>query len=45
LIDAEMRDEIDSILATLDDREQLIMRKRFGFDGEDTYVCSRSARS
>ena len=37
LIDAEMREEIDSILATLDDREQLIMRKRFGFDGEDTY--------
>ena len=41
LIDAEMRDEIDSILATLDDREQLIMRKRFGFDGEDTYVLQQ----
>lgn len=41
LIDAEMRDEIDSILATLDEREQLIMRKRFGFDGEDTYVLQQ----
>ena len=41
LIDAEMREEIDSILATLDDREQLIMRKRFGFDGEDTYVLQQ----
>ncbi len=41
LIDTEMRDEIDSILATLDDRERLIMRKRFGFDGEDTYVLQQ----
>jgi RNA polymerase primary sigma factor len=41
LIEAEMRDEIDSILQTLDDREQLIMRKRFGFDGEDTYVLQQ----
>ena len=41
LIDAEMRDEIDEILSTLDEREQLIMRKRFGFDGEDTYVLQQ----
>jgi RNA polymerase primary sigma factor len=41
LIDTEMRDEIDSILATLDERERLIMRKRFGFDGEDTYVLQQ----
>jgi len=41
LIDAEMRHEIDSILSTLDEREQLIMRKRFGFDGEDTYVLQQ----
>ncbi len=41
LIDAEMRDEIDRLLAALDEREQLIMRKRFGFDGEDTYVLQQ----
>jgi RNA polymerase sigma factor, sigma-70 family len=41
LVDTEMRDEIDSILATLDERERLIMRKRFGFDGEDTYVLQQ----
>jgi RNA polymerase primary sigma factor len=41
LIDTEMRCEIDSILETLDEREQLIMRKRFGFDGEDTYVLQQ----
>lgn len=41
LIDTEMRDEIDRLLAGLDEREQLIMRKRFGFDGEDTYVLQQ----
>lgn len=41
LIDAEMREEIDCLLGSLDDREQLIMRKRFGFDGEDTYVLQQ----
>ncbi|HVK03574.1 MAG TPA: RNA polymerase sigma factor RpoD/SigA [Armatimonadaceae bacterium] len=41
LVDTEMREEIDSILATLDERERLIMRKRFGFDGEDTYVLQQ----
>lgn len=41
LIDTEMREEIDRILSTLDEREQLIMRKRFGFDGEDTYVLQQ----
>jgi RNA polymerase primary sigma factor len=41
LIDTEMREEIDRILETLDEREQLIMRKRFGFDGEDTYVLQQ----
>jgi len=41
LIDTERREEIASILAILDDREQLIMRKRFGFDGEDAYVLQQ----
>ena len=41
LIDAEMRHEINSILSVLDEREQHIMRKRFGFDGEDTYVLQQ----
>lgn len=41
LIHSEMRHEIDVIMATLDERERLIMRKRFGFDGEDTYVLQQ----
>ena len=41
LIDAEMRDEIEEIFATLDERERFIMRKRFGFDGEDGYVLQQ----
>lgn len=41
LIDTEMRDEIHSILSVLDEREQHIMRKRFGFDGEETYVLQQ----
>lgn len=41
LIDTEMRDAIHSILSVLDEREQHIMRKRFGFDGEETYVLQQ----
>lgn len=41
LIDTEMKTEIDSLMETLDDREKLIMRKRFGFDGEETYVLQQ----
>ena len=41
LMGAEMRSEINSILSVLDEREQHIMRKRFGFDGEDTYVLQQ----
>ena len=41
LIDAEMRAQIEELLATLEEREQHIMRKRFGFDGEDTYVLQQ----
>lgn len=41
LIDTEMRDEIHSILSVLDERERHIMRKRFGFDGEETYVLQQ----
>ena len=41
LIDTEMKTEIDSLMETLDPREKLIMRKRFGFDGEETYVLQQ----
>lgn len=41
LIDHETREQIKLILATLDDREQLIMRKRFGFEGDETYVLQQ----
>lgn len=41
LIETEMREEIISILSVLDEREQHIMRKRFGFDGEETYVLQQ----
>ncbi len=41
LIDHEMREQIEGILAILDDRERLIMRKRFGFDGDETYVLQQ----
>lgn len=41
LISSEMRHEIDNILATLDEREQIVMRKRYGFDGEETYVLQQ----
>ncbi len=41
LIDTEMKTEIDSLMETLDARERLIMRKRFGFDGEETYVLQQ----
>ncbi len=41
LVTAELRAEIHEILETLDEREKVIMRKRFGFDGEDTYVLQQ----
>lgn len=41
LIDHEMREQIELILCTLDDREQFIMRKRFGFEGDETYVLQQ----
>lgn len=41
LVDHEMREQIELILGTLDDREQIIMRKRFGFDGNETYVLQQ----
>jgi len=41
LIDHEMREQIELMLALLDDRERLIMRKRFGFDGNETYVLQQ----
>lgn len=41
LIAQEMRGEIEAILSTLDDREQVIMRKRFGFDEDDKSVLQQ----
>ena len=41
LIDGEMKGEIDRLLETLDPRERHVMRKRFGFDGEDTSVLQQ----
>ncbi len=41
LVSAELRAEIHLILNTLDEREKTIMRKRFGFDGEETYVLQQ----
>ncbi|MCW3058646.1 MAG: RNA polymerase sigma factor RpoD/SigA [Capsulimonas sp.] len=41
LIASEMRGEIEAILNTLDDREQIVMRKRFGFDEDDKLVLQQ----
>ena len=41
LIAQEMRGEIEAILNTLDDREKIIMRKRFGFDEDDKSVLQQ----
>jgi RNA polymerase primary sigma factor len=41
LISTEMRNELTGILDTLDEREQIVMRKRYGFDGEETLVLQQ----
>lgn len=41
LIAQEMRDEIEAMLNTLDEREQVVMRKRFGFDEDDKSVLQQ----
>jgi RNA polymerase primary sigma factor len=41
LITAEMRLEIESILGSLDEREQMIMRCRFGFEDDDRRVLQQ----
>jgi RNA polymerase primary sigma factor len=41
LIAREMRAEIEAILNTLDEREQIVMRKRFGFDEDDKSVLQQ----
>jgi RNA polymerase primary sigma factor len=41
LISAEMRLEIESILGSLDEREQMIMRCRFGFEDDDRRVLQQ----
>lgn len=41
LIGSEMRGEIHRILETLDDRERLIIRRRFAFDSDDSAVLQQ----
>ena len=41
LITAEMRLEIENILGCLDEREQMIMRSRFGFEDDDRHVLQQ----
>ena len=41
LIAQEMRGEIEAILDTLDEREKIVMRKRFGFDEDDKFVLQQ----
>jgi RNA polymerase primary sigma factor len=41
LIAHEMRSEIEAILNTLDDREKIVMRRRFGFDDDDKSVLQQ----
>lgn len=41
LIAQEMRNEIEAMLSTLDEREQVVMRKRFGFDEDDKSVLQQ----
>lgn len=41
LIAQEMRGEIEAILNTLDEREKVVMRKRFGFDEDDKSVLQQ----
>jgi RNA polymerase primary sigma factor len=41
LIAREMRSEIEAILNTLDEREKIVMRRRFGFDEDDRAVLQQ----
>lgn len=41
LIAQEMRGEIEAILSTLDEREQMVLRRRFGFDEDDQSVLQQ----
>ncbi len=41
LITAEMRLEIENILGCLDEREQMIMRSRFGFEDDGRHVLQQ----
>ncbi|MDX1935421.1 MAG: RNA polymerase sigma factor RpoD/SigA [Capsulimonadales bacterium] len=41
LLGNEMRSAVESLMNFLDDRERTIIGKRFGFDGEDTYVLQQ----
>ena len=41
LIAREMRGEIEAILNTLDEREKIVMRKRFGFDEDNQSVLQQ----
>ena len=41
LIAQEMKGEIETILSTLDEREQMVLRRRFGFDEDDQSVLQQ----
>jgi len=41
LLDVEVREAVAKILELLDEREQTVMRRRFGFDGEDGCVLAQ----
>lgn len=41
LLDVEVRSTLEEILNDLDERERIVMRRRFGFDGDDGCVLSQ----
>lgn len=41
LLDVEVREAVAKILDSLDERERTVMRRRFGFDGEDGCVLAQ----
>ena len=41
LLGSEMRSELATMLSVLDERELIVMRKRYGFDGEETQILQQ----
>jgi RNA polymerase primary sigma factor len=41
LLSSEIRDTLEEILNDLDERERIVMRRRFGFDGDEGCVLSQ----